>query len=278
MGTELSSPLGLIAGNGIFPLEFARSARARGLEVVAVAHRGETSPELEGLVSSCTWVRVGQLGKVISVLRRAGVRQAAFAGGITRVRLFGGVKLDLRGLALVARVRSIRDDVILRGIAGELEQSGIAVFSASVLLERSVPAGGLLTRRALTAEERRSALIGWEAARLTGSLDIGQAVIVKDGVVVAIEAVEGTDRAIRRAGELAGAGCVVVKVCKPQQDLRLDLPTIGCGTIESMRTAGASALVVEAGRTLLLEPDETVRAADGAKISIFAAADEDALR
>jgi len=278
MGVELSSPLGLIAGNGIFPLEFARSARARGLEVVAVAHRGETSPELEGLVSSCTWVRVGQLGKVISVLRRSGVRQAAFAGGITRVRLFDGVKLDLRGLALVARVRSIRDDVILRGIAGELEQSGIAVFSASVLLERSVPSAGLLTRRALTAEERRSALIGWEAARLTGSLDIGQAVVVKDGVVVAIEAVEGTDRAIRRAGELAGSGCVVVKVCKPQQDLRLDLPTIGCGTIESMRTAGASALVVEAGRTLLLEPDETVRAADGAKISIFAAADEHALR
>jgi DUF1009 family protein len=267
---SLSSPLGLVAGNGIFPLEFARSARQRGLKVIAVAHIGETSPEIESLVSHCVWIRVGQLGQIIKTFKKHGVGQAAFAGGISRVRLFGGVKLDLKAVALIARLRSVKDDIILRGIAEEVEKGGVKVFSASLLLDRSLPAPGYLTRKTLTRSELEQAVIGWETAKITGALDIGQTVVVGGGVVVAIEAIEGTDATIKRGAELSCGDCVIVKVCKPQQDLRLDLPTIGRNTLDTMRLCGISSLVIEADKTIILEPDETVRAADSAGIAILA--------
>jgi DUF1009 family protein len=267
---DLISPVGLIAGNGTFPVEVARRAKERGLTVVAVAHRGETDPALESVVSKVRWVRVGQLGKLISFLRSHDVRHVAFAGGISRVKLFGGVSLDWRGAALVARLRSIKDDVILRGIAGELEREGLQVFGASLLLDRALPAVGPLTQRLLTVEERRDAVLGWEAAKVIGGLDIGQTVVAGGGLVVAVEAVEGTDKAIERAHQLAGRGLVVVKVCKPHQDERLDLPTIGRQTIATCERNGVTALVVEAGKTIILEPDEVVREANRLGIAIQA--------
>ncbi len=269
--SDLRSPVGLIAGNGDFPRQVARRAKEIGLSVVAVAHRGETDPAIEGEVDECRWLRVGQLGSVISFLRKQGVRQAAFAGGISRVKLFGGVRLDWRGAALVARLRSVRDDVLLRGVAAELEREGIAVFGAEVLLGHALPPLGPMTARDLTAEERRDAAIGWEAAKAVGSLDIGQTVVVAGGLVVAVEAVEGTDRAIERAHGLAGAGLVVVKVSKPQQDARLDLPTIGVHTIEVLSRCGATALVVEAEKTIVLDPDGVARAANRHGIAVVAA-------
>jgi DUF1009 family protein len=274
---DLRSPVGLIAGNGTFPREFARRARAAGLNVVALAHRGETDPALADEVDTCLWVRVGQLGKIIRQLRVHGVRQVALAGGISRVRLFGGVRLDWRGAALVARLRSVRDDVVLRGIAAELERSGLTVFSAALLLDKGLAPEGTLTRRQLPDDRVADARIGWEAAKAIGALDIGQTVVVADGLVVAVEAVEGTDRAIARAHELGGRNLVVVKVCKPHQDERLDLPTIGRGTIERCTAAGVVALVIEAGRTIILEPDEVVRAADAAGIAIVAVSGPPAL-
>jgi DUF1009 family protein len=265
---ELQSPIGLIAGNGSYPIECARHAKSRGLDVVAVAHIGETSKELESFTTHCCWVKVGELGKIIDTFVSRGVRQVAFAGGITRVKLFGGVKLDARALGLIARVGSVKDDAILRGVASELERSGLTVISASALLQGATLGVGCLTKRRLRESERQDALIGWEAAKIVGSIDIGQTVVVNQGVVVAVEAVEGTDAAIRRAGTLSGKGATVVKRCKPGQDVRIDLPTIGRGTIESMVAAGASALVLEAHRSVVLEPDIVAGLANKADICI----------
>jgi len=275
---QLQSPIGLVAGNGSFPIEFAINAKKAGLSVVAVAHTGETDPLLETLVSRCVWVKVGQLGKIIKILKKSGVRQAAFAGGIKRVKLFGGVKLDLRGLTLIARLKSVKDDVLLRGIAEELETSGISVFSPGVLLKESLISSGALTRRALTKQEVEDAIVGWEAAKAMGSLDIGQTVLTADGIIIAVEAVEGTDEAIKRGGKLAAGKAVVVKVCKPQQDLRLDLPTIGLKTINTLNEANVKAIVIESGKTIVLHPDEVVKLADKCGVAIYAAASVDELK
>ncbi len=284
---ELSSPLGLIAGSGQLPIEFAKNAKAKGLKVIAAAHKDETSPELEQYCETCLWVKVGQVGTVLKFLKKHSVKQVALAGGISRVKLFGGFKLDWRGMALLTRVGSLRDDIILRGVACELEKEGIQVIGASVLLDKSVPKEGLLTKRSPSECELADATLGWEVAKEIGRHEIGQTVVVLDGLVVAVEAVEGTDEAIRRAGELSkkakgrrkfggllsddSHSPVVVKLCKPQQDTRLDLPTIGIGTIESMKIAGAKALVIEAGKTIILDPDAVIKAADLAGISILSA-------
>ncbi len=271
MKTDLRSPIGLVAGNGQFPIEFAKSARAEGFTVVAIAHKGETDPALEALVDKCLWVRVGQLGKMLRFFRGAGVSHVSFAGGISRVKLFGGVRPDWTGMRFLARQRSFRDDALLRAIAQEFERRGIAVFSASLLLEKCTPRAGVLTARALTAAERADARLGWEIAKEIGRLDIGQTVVVAQGLIVAVEGVEGTDAAIERGGNLARSGAVIVKTVKPQQDLRLDLPAIGRHTILAMERVKASALIIEAGKSIMLDPDEVVRAANAAGIAIFAA-------
>jgi len=271
---KLASPIGLVAGNGIFPLEFAKSAKERGLKVCSVLHRGETDQSLLKESDQHLWIKVGQVGAMIKFFKKSGVKQIAFAGGIRRVRLFGGAyKLDARALKLLARLKSIRDDVILRGIAEEFEREGFDVISPSLLLQRLIIQPGYFGKRELSAEEKRDAKLGWEACRAIGLQDIGQTVCVVDSVVTAVEAVEGTDAAIKRSFELSGRAGVVVKLCKPQQDLRLDLPTIGPKTIESLVLAKASALVLEADKTIVLEPQETMAAADKAGLSILALRD-----
>lgn len=268
ISNQLTSPLGLIAGNGILPLEFAKSAKAKGYEVIAVAHREETDQRLVEFVRECTWVRVGELNKLIKSFTRAGVKQVAMAGGLSRVKIFGGIKPDLRSLKLLARLKSFKDDIILRGIAEEIEKSGIKIVSPGLLLTECIPTSGVLTKRDLSAEEKENAKIGWEVAKLIGSCDIGQTVVVANKTVVAVETIEGTDETILRAGKLVGGGLVVIKVAKPQQDLRFDLPTIGVKTIETMRTAKANALVIEEGRAMILEPEKVVRAANDAGIAV----------
>ncbi len=267
----LQSPLGLIAGNGAFPIEFVQNARARSLGVVVLAHIGETDPQIEKIATRCVWVKFGQLGRIIDVFLKNGVKQAALAGGIRRVNLFGGVKFDLTALGVIARLASRKDDSALRGIAAEIERHGITIIPANLLLEQSVPKAGLLSKRELSADELKDALVGFEAAREIGKLDIGQTVVVNQGLITAVEAIEGTDLALKRAGELArGKGGVVVKLCKPQQDLRFDLPTVGPKTIELMRLGGLTAIVLEAGRSLMLDPVEVIRCADAAKIAVLA--------
>ncbi len=268
---ELTSPIGIVAGNGRFPLEIAENARARGLSVIAVAIKDEADPRIESLSERCTWVRLGQLGKLVKSLANAGVRQVAFAGGVKRVNFVTGFSMDWRAIKMLSKLKSFNDDSILRGIIGEIESSGMQVIAASLLLDKSVPKPGIITRRHLTQSERDDARIGWEAARAIGNLDIGQSVIVRNKTVIAVEAVEGTDATIMRAGDVRGDGGVLVKLAKSIQDLRIDLPAVGVRTIELMHQNRLTALVIEAGRSIMLEPQEVLLKAQSCDIAIYTA-------
>lgn len=265
---RLSSPFGMVAGNGAFPLEVARALKSQGISVYAVAYRGETDPQIEGVVERCEWMAVGQLKRLTSFFVENGVSQVTFVGGISRSGLLKTFRPDVAAIALLARVRSVADDVVLRAVAGELEVKGIAVLAPHAVIPECVPQAGQLTSRALSPSELADARIGWQAAKAIGQAEIGQTVVVCREMVVAVEAIEGTDATIKRAGEIAGKGCVVVKVSKPQQDLRLDLPAVGEETIHVMQSVGASALVLEAGRAMILGPQAVVYAANQAGIAI----------
>jgi DUF1009 family protein len=262
--------LGLIAGNGVFPLLVARGAREAGVPVIAVAHVGETEAAIEAEVDACTWVRVGELGRIIRTFKRAGCTRAVMAGGIRKARLFREFRPDLRGAAFLARMRTLYDDKLLRGIAAELESEGIAVMASTAFLPKLVPAAGRLSKRGFRSRERADVELGRRVAKAIGSFEIGQTVVVKNGLVIAVEGVEGTDAAIRRGGELARGRSVVVKVAKPQQDLRFDVPAVGPATLRLMSEVGATALAVEAGRTILLERDELIAVANAAGIAVEA--------
>jgi UDP-2,3-diacylglucosamine hydrolase len=261
--------IGLIAGNGQFPIAFARAAKEKGMQVIAVAHEGETLPELAQWVDGIFWIKVGQLGKLIAIFHDQGVKDVLMAGGIKKTRLFGGIP-DLRGAAMLARMIHKKDDSILRSVARELESEGITVRESTLYLDNIVARQGVLTKRKPSKDERRDIEFGWEMAKEIGRLDIGQTVVVKGQAVLAVEAIEGTDEAIRRGGLLCGSGAVVVKVCKPRQDLRFDLPAVGALTIQSMERVKASCLAVEADKTIIIERDTVIRDAERAGISIVA--------
>jgi UDP-2,3-diacylglucosamine hydrolase len=262
------SRIGLIAGNGRFPIIFAENARQLGYTVSAVAHIGETEPELEKHVEKIHWIKIGQLNKLIQAFKGDGVRHAVMLGGIKKTHVFTTVRPDLRVLAMAGRLRLWKDDAILREFAAELEREGIQICESTFGLNGILVEDGPLTKRRPTKKEWADVRYGWEIAETIGRLDIGQCVVVKDRVIVAVEAVEGTDKAIRRGGELAGNGTVVVKRCKPQQDLRFDLPAVGPRTIETMKSARASVLAVEAGKSVLLDRQEMIRQADRAGIAV----------
>lgn len=260
--------IGLIAGNGTFPIEFAKAAKQKNLEVVAVAHEGETMPDLAQWVDAIFWIKVGQLGKMIDIFKKQGVRDVLMAGGIKKTRLFGGGMPDLRGMALLARTFYKKDDSLLRAVAEDLESEGITVRESTLYLDNIVAPAGVLTKRKPSQDEREDMEFGWQMAKEVGRLDIGQTVVVKDRAVLAVEAIEGTDEAIRRGGRLCGSGAVVVKVCKPQQDLRFDLPATGIETIRTMKEVKASCLAVEAGKTIILEREAVIAEANKAGIAI----------
>jgi DUF1009 family protein len=265
-----AAPLGLVAGSGRLPLLCARAVRATGRRVVAAAHEGEADPALAAEVDAITWVRLGQLGKIAEALRAAGCAEAVFCGGISKPRLFD-VRPDWLGLKVLAGLRSFGDDAALRAIAQALEGEGVKIISPMPLLPGLVAPKGPVGKRKLTAEQRRDVEVGLQAARALGALDLGQTVVVKRGVVLAVEAVEGTDACIARGGALArggGDGPVVVKVVKPGQDLRFDLPAVGPGTVEALRAAGCSALALEAGQTVLIDRELLAAAADDAGLAI----------
>jgi DUF1009 family protein len=270
----MAERIGLIAGNGRFPLVFAGAARAAGVSVVAVAHRGETPEEIAALADELTWVRVGELGKIIRTLKRAGVERAVMAGGIRKPKHLADIRPDFRGATFLARTRSLKDDVLLRGIAGELEHDGITVVASTLFLGDLVPRAGTLTRTAPRAREWDDVRFGFQVAKDIGRWDIGQSVVVKSGAVLAVEGIEGTDAAIRRGAELGRGDVVVVKVSKPTQDLRFDVPAVGTTTIETMRAVGARVLAVEAERTIVLDRPDVVAAADAAGIAIVAVGDD----
>lgn len=268
MRAELDK-IGLIAGSGKFPLMVADSARQRGMQVIAVAHTGETVPELAEKVDEISWIRPGQFGRLVRNLKSKGVKHVLMAGGITKSNVFDGARLDLKGIAVFGKVLMFHDDDILRAVARELEREGIAVVSPTMYLPELLAPPGCLTRRKPSKGEVEDIEFGWMVAKELGRLDIGHCVVVRRKTVLAVEAIEGTDRAIRRGGELAKERAVIVKVCKPNQDLRFDLPAVGPETIRAMSSVKAAVLAVEAQRTLILDKEEMIRLADANGIAII---------
>lgn len=265
--------LGLIAGNGRFPFLVLEAARSQGHDVTVVAAREEASPELEALAARLSaefhWVSLGQLGKCIKVLKAAGVTEAIMAGQVKHTKIFsGGIVPDLTMLSLLAKLTSRNTDGIIGAVAAVLADNGIALANSTALLTPLLAKAGVLTFRAPSSEERKDLEFGCTRADVLAGADIGQTLVVKDRAVVAVEAMEGTDVVIARAGALAGAGTRVIKVAKPNQDMRFDVPVVGVATIEAMRAAGATALSVDAGRTLMIDGPAIMAAADAAGIAI----------
>ncbi|MGC3997424.1 MAG: UDP-2,3-diacylglucosamine diphosphatase LpxI [Anaeromyxobacter sp.] len=262
--------IGLIAGGGRFPLLFAESARKAGHRVVAVAHRSETDPALEQAVDGLTWIKLGQIGHLLEALKSGGATQAVMLGAITKRRFFHDAMLDATGLRVLARVAIRSDDNLLRAMARFLEEEGLPITDPTPYLADRLAREGVMGRHQPSEDELADARYGLELARGIGKLDLGQTVVVKDRVGLAVEALEGTDACIRRGGELArSGGFVVVKAVKPGQDRRFDLPAVGPDTVDSLREAGGRVLAVEAGATLVMDLDRMVEKADKARIALL---------
>jgi len=270
-------PLGMIAGNGEFPLILAHSARRAGVErIVAAAFEGETKPEMQDAVDELEWVKLGQLNKLIEVFTSRGIKRAVMAGGITPSNLFKNLRLDLRMTAVAFRLKERNAETIFGAIALEMAKDGVALLDPRPFLGDAVPQAGVLTNQKPSKEQRADIEFGLKIAKAVSALDIGQTVVVKKGTVLAVEGFEGTNDCIHRGGALAGedGAAVVVKVSKPNQDFRFDIPCIGVNTIESCRASRIAVLAIEAGRGLLLNQEKLLEAANANKLCIVATAHE----
>jgi UDP-2,3-diacylglucosamine hydrolase len=271
--------LGLIAGNGAFPFLVLDAARRLGHGVTVIAVEHEASPDLESAASrepraEFHWVPLGHLGHAIALMRAAGVTQAVMAGQVKHTSIFSGAMPDRLLLSVLLKLRSKNTDAIISAVADVLRDHGIELLDSTAYLTPLLARAGVLTARQPTAEEQDDFAFGYRMADQIAALDIGQTIAVKSAAVVAVEAMEGTDAVIARAGLLAGPGVRIVKVAKPGQDMRFDVPVVGVPTIEAMRRAGATALSVDAGRALLLDGDDAIRAADVAGVCIVGRARE----
>ena len=265
--------LGLIAGGGRFPLLLLDAARSQGHDVTVIAAKEEAFPELNDAAArhgaTIHWISLGQLGKCIKLLKEAGVRQVVMAGKVRHNSIYSaGIVPDLTVISLLAKLGARNTDGLLGAVAGVLNDHGIEMIDSTSLLVPLLARPGVLSRRAPTPEERRDFEFGYGQADAIAGLDIGQTIAVKDRAVVAVEAMEGTDEVIARAGHLAGLGVRIIKVAKPNQDMRFDVPVIGLATIQAMRMAGVSAVSVDAGKTLVLDGDAVIAAADDAGIAV----------
>ena len=261
-------PIGLVAGSGRFPVLFAEAARARGLRVVAIGHRGDTDPSLANSVDRFHWVHLGQVGKMTRLFRGESVSRAVMAGGIGKLSALVRARPDWGGLAFAAKLRNLNDDHVLRTLADVFEQAGVRIEPSTVFTPELLAPAGVLSQRQPSESEQQDIAFGLEVARAVGKADVGQTVVVEARQVLAVEASEGTDPTITRGGDYGQGRAVVVKISKPGQDLRFDLPAIGERTIAVMAAHGCKALAVEAGRTLLLDGQAVLRAADAAGIVV----------
>jgi len=261
--------IGLIAGNGQLPQVVASNIRAAGHQLIAIGHLGETRKDLKNYVDTLKWVHIGELGKIIDLLLEEGVKSALFIGGVSKRHFFSKARPDDRALRVLSRLRNKKDDSILRAIAEEVESAGIRVESPLLFLQENMALKGCWTERKPTGREENDIFFGWRIAKSVGRLDLGQSVVVKDQIVLAIEAIEGTDETVRRGGLLGRGDVVVVKVCKPKQDLRLDLPVIGPETVKILKVARASALAVEAGKTIVIDKERVIREADRSHLCLM---------
>src|SRR5262245_15765628 len=269
------SPLGLIAGNGRFPFLVAAAARRSGRRVVAAAIREEAFPELAGAVDEIHWVGLGQLGSCIEALRSAGVREAVMAGQVKHRQIFSDVVPDLKLVAVLARLALKNTDSLIGAVADALGREGIALLASTAFVEDQMATAGAMTRRSPSRAERQEIAYGRKVARTLAGMDLGQTAVVKDRAAVALEGMEGTDEVIERAGRIAGPGTTVVKVAKPKQDMRFDVPVVGPGTLAAMRTARSVILAIDAGKTLLLDKGAFVAEADAAEIAVWGMTDAD---
>jgi len=271
--------LGLIAGNGTFPLLVLDAARAQGYEVVVAAIKEETFPVIEGKgAASVHWLSLGELSKLIETFQKEGVTRAVMAGQVKHKQIFSSIKPDWRLAKLLLSLGTRNTDSLLGAVAKVLADEGIMLENSTALLEPLLAKSGVLTKRAPTGQERKNIEYGRAVARHLAQYDIGQTVVIAESACVAVEAMEGTDAAVERAGGIMRSlegdastlsrALTVVKIAKPNQDMRFDVPVIGLKTIESMQRAGASCLAIDAGRCLLLDGDAIVRMADEAGICV----------
>ena len=271
--------LGLIAGNGKFPFLVLEAARAQGYDVVVAAIKEEAFPEIESKgAASVHWVSLGELSKLIDLFKREGITRAVMAGQVKHKQIFSSIKPDWRLAKLLLALGTRNTDSLLGGVAKVLGDEGIALENSTALLERLLAKAGVLSRRVPTEQERKNIEYGRAVARRLAEYDIGQTVVIAEAACVAVEAMEGTDATIARAGEIMRSlegdastldrALTVVKIAKPEQDMRFDVPVIGVATIEAMKRAGASCLAIDAGRCLLLDGEAIIRAADEAGISL----------
>jgi DUF1009 family protein len=262
--------IGLIAGNGQFPIIFSKAAKAKGFAVYAVAHNNETDPGLKDHVDAIEWIHIGQIKRILKFFKKNHISQAVLIGGITKTRMFSDVRPDTKAISLIAGMRDTHDDGLLRRFARVLEKEGVGVQASTFLLPDLLAQPGCWTKQKPSRSEKKDIELGWKMAKEIGRLDIGQCVVVGGGSVLAVEAIDGTDATIMRGGKLGRGDAVVVKVCKPNQDIRFDIPAVGAQTIKTMEEAGAKVLVVEAGKAIVFDRQEMINLADEFGITIVA--------
>lgn len=263
--------VGLLAGIGRLPVEFARAARGMGFSVIAVALVPGTDAELDQAADKLFSISIGELDRIITMLKSEGVGQVTMLGKVTKELMFSGsVQLDDRIKKMFASLPDNSDDTIMLAFVRELASDGIKVFDQTALIRSLMPAAGVLTSRSPSEAEQADMAFGFKMAKAIGGLDIGQTVVVKNLSVIAVEAIEGTDACIRRSGQLSRGAAIVAKVAKPEQDMRFDVPAVGLNTIKAMCESGATAMVIEAGKTLLVEREKVIKMADDNGITIVA--------
>jgi DUF1009 family protein len=265
------SRYGLIAGNGRFPFLVLEAARTQGIDMVVAAIKEETSPDIERQAKTVHWLSLGQLGKLIKTFKAEGVTRAIMAGQVKHKQIFSGILPDLKMMQVLASLATRNTDSLIGAVTRVLEDEGIQLMESTAFLAPLLPAPGVLTSRSPSPDEQTDLDYGYKLARELGRLDVGQTVVVANAACVAVEAMEGTDAVIERAAGLVnGRPLRVVKLAKPNQDLRFDVPVIGVPTVEVMKRAGVTAMAIEARKTLMIDRDDLLRAANAAGIVIVA--------
>jgi len=254
--------VGIIAGNGQFPLLFSRAAKEKGYGVYAAAIKNEAIPEVEGFCEQIEWLHIGQVKKLIRFFRTHGVDEVVLVGGVTKTHVFRDIRPDTKAMAFLARMRHTHDDTLLSAFARLLEKEGLTVRSSTFLIPEILADAGLWTRKRPNAAQVKDMRTGWYIAKEIGRLDVGQCIVMGGGSVLAVEAIDGTDATIRRGGGLGTGDAVLGKVSKPTQDMRFDVPAVGLQTLQTMIKAGVTGLVLEAGHAVVFDRDAMVAYAD----------------
>jgi len=265
--------IGLIAGSGQFPIIFSKKARSKGFSVYAAAYVNEAEKNIEDHVDAIEWIHIGQLNRLINFFKKHNISEAVMMGAIRKTIMFSDlkdIKPDIKAISLFAGMIHTHDDGILSAFARTLEKEGIKIRASTFLLPDLLAQEGCWTKRKPSKSEKADIDLGWKYAKEIGRLDIGQCVVVGGGSVLAVEAIDGTDATIKRGGELGKGTAVVVKVCKPNQDIRFDIPAVGSQTIKTMHGAAAKALAIEAGKAVVFDREEMIAVADKFGIAIVA--------